>query len=102
MPAHIPPGADCTAAGLRRLAARSSDANQGRRPLSLAAIRDGMRRGETTRIGGMDRQTLRDHCPAGYAEHAREEGSTGSMRKAPKGLIDRKAPGPRAVPMRRN
>ena len=31
-----------------------------RRLLSLAAIRDGMDRGEAAKIGGMDRQTLRD------------------------------------------
>ncbi len=81
MPAHIPLRADYTAAELRRLAARSSDANQSRRLLSLAAIRDGMRRGEAARIGGMDRQTLRDWVHRFNAE-------------GPKGLIDRKAPGP--------
>jgi transposase len=34
--------------------------NQSRRLLSLAAVRDGMDRGEAARIGRMDRQTLRD------------------------------------------
>ena len=34
--------------------------NQSRRLLSLAAVRDGMDRGSAARIGGMDRQTLRD------------------------------------------
>jgi len=51
---------DFTARELRRLAARAKDANQGRRLLALAAVRDGMSRGETAKIGGMDRQTLRD------------------------------------------
>src|SRR3954447_3315811 len=35
-------------------------ANQSRRLLSLAAVVDGMNRTEAARIGGMDRQTLRD------------------------------------------
>jgi len=34
--------------------------NQSRRLLSLAAVRDGMDRGSAAKIGGMDRQTLRD------------------------------------------
>ena len=38
----------------------SKDVNQSRRLLSLAAVRDGMDRGAAARIGGMDRQTLRD------------------------------------------
>ena len=46
--------------GLRALARRSKDVNQSRRLLSLAAVRDGMDRGSAARIGGMDRQTLRD------------------------------------------
>ena len=45
---------------LRRLAARGKDAAQARRLLALAAVRDGMNRTEAARIGGMDRQTLRD------------------------------------------
>lgn len=51
---------DYSAAELRRLAARSKDANQSRRLLSLAAVLDGMNRADAARIGGMDRQTLRD------------------------------------------
>ena len=51
---------DYSATDLRRLAAASKNANQSRRLLSLAAIRDGMNRTEAARIGGMDRQTLRD------------------------------------------
>lgn len=51
---------DYSAPDLRRLAAASKDANQSRRLLSLAAVRDGMNRAEAAKIGGMDRQTLRD------------------------------------------
>src|SRR6202140_4039488 len=51
---------DYSAAELRTLARRSKDANQSRRLLSLAAVRDGMDRGSAAKIGGMDRQTLRD------------------------------------------
>lgn len=52
--------ADYTASELRRLARGSDDVNQSRRLLSLAAVVDGMNREDAARIGGMDRQTLRD------------------------------------------
>ena len=45
---------------LRRLAKGLKDANQSRRLLSLAAVLEGMNRADAARIGGMDRQTLRD------------------------------------------
>jgi transposase len=51
---------DLTPAELRRLAASSKHANQSRRLLSLAAVLEGRSREEAARIGGMDRQTLRD------------------------------------------
>src|SRR5229473_1279791 len=51
---------DFTAADLRRLAAKARDADQVRRLLALAAVYDGMDRETAARIGGMDRQTLRD------------------------------------------
>ena len=51
---------DYSAAELRRLAASSKHSNQSRRLLSLAAVLDGMNRTQAARIGGMDRQTLRD------------------------------------------
>src|ERR1700734_4006196 len=51
---------DYSAEALRALARRSKDANQSRRLLSLAAVREGIDRGSAARIGGMDRQTLRD------------------------------------------
>ena len=51
---------DYSAGELRRLAKRAKDNNQSRRLLSLAAVLDGMSRTDAARIGGMDRQTLRD------------------------------------------
>lgn len=51
---------DYTAEELRRLAAGTKNANQSRRLLALAAVLEGMNRTEAARIGGMDRQTLRD------------------------------------------
>ena len=51
---------DHSASDLRQLAAASMHANQSRRLLSLAAVVDGMDREQAARIGGMDRQTLRD------------------------------------------
>src|SRR5215212_8845077 len=52
--------ADFSTDELRRLAAASKHANQSRRLLSIAAVLDGMSRTDAARIGGMDRQTLRD------------------------------------------
>jgi transposase len=56
----VPIRTDHSAAELRRLAAMTKNANQSRRLLSLGAVLDGMNRTEAARIGGMDRQTLRD------------------------------------------
>ena len=60
MPAAVRLRTDYSAHELRRLAAATKNANQSRRLLSLAAVLDGMNRTEAARIGGMDRQTLRD------------------------------------------
>jgi len=51
---------DYDAGQLRGLAGKTRDANQARRLLAIAAVCDGMDRGDAARIGGMDRQTLRD------------------------------------------
>ena len=80
MPASVSLRADFTSSELRRLASGCVDANQARRLLSLAAVCDGMSRTDAARIGGMDRQTLRD-----WVHRFNEEG--------PDGLTDRKAPG---------
>jgi len=74
---------DLGADDLRRFAARAKDASQARRLLALAAALDGMNRSEAARIGGMDRQTLRD-----WAHRFNQHG--------PDGLIDVKPPGRRA------
>lgn len=63
-----------TAVELRGLAASSKHANQSRRLLSLAAVLDGMNRTEAARIGGMDRQTLRD-----WVHRFNERGPDGLM-----------------------
>jgi hypothetical protein len=52
--------ADCTASEVRRLAKRAKDAAQARRLLAIAAVLDGASREDAAKIGGMDRQTLRD------------------------------------------
>ena len=59
MPASVPLRRDFDARHLLN-SPRCKDARQSRRLLSLAAVYDGMSRGEAARIGGMDRQTLRD------------------------------------------
>src|ERR687898_42673 len=83
MPAAVRMRTDFSAGELRRLAAATKNANQSRRLLSLAAILDGMSRTEAARIGGMDRQTLRD-----WVHRFNEAG--------PDGLRDSWSSGPRA------
>jgi transposase len=65
---------------LRRLSARVKDAGQARRLLAIAAVLDGAAREEAGRIGGMDRQTLRD-----WVIRFNEQG--------PDGLINKSSPG---------
>jgi transposase len=60
MPSAVGLRTDLSAMELRRLAASTKNASQSRRLLSLAAVLDGMNRTDAARIGGMDRQTLRD------------------------------------------
>lgn len=60
MLAAVPLRTDFSARKLRRLAKQSWNNNQNRRLLSLAVVLDGMSRDDAARIGGMDRQTLRD------------------------------------------
>lgn len=82
MPRALELRLDFDAPVLRTLAKRCSDAKQARRLLSIASIYDGMSRGEAAKIGGMDRQILRD-----WVLRFNEAG--------PDGLIDKKAPGPK-------
>src|SRR5437868_9677137 len=51
---------DFKAGEVRRLAKRARDVGQARRLLAIAAVLDGASRAEAAKIGGMDRQTLRD------------------------------------------
>src|SRR2546422_11716617 len=51
---------DYTADEVRRVAKRAKDAAQARRLLAIAAVLDGASREAAAKIGGMDRQTLRD------------------------------------------
>ena len=60
MPSAVKLREDYSAEALRGLARRSENVNQSRRFLSLAGVKDGMGRGAAAKIGGMDRQTLRD------------------------------------------
>src|SRR5256886_1623729 len=56
----IPVRTDYAAGEVRRFAQRAKDAAQARRLLAIAAVLDGASREEAAKIGGMDRQTLRD------------------------------------------
>src|SRR4051812_42797096 len=77
----VPVRGDYTSKQLRALAKRSRDADQARRFLSIAAVVDGAPRAEAAKIGGMDRQTLRD-----WVHRFNDEG--------PDGLVNQTAPGP--------
>lgn len=82
MPAAVRLREDYSAEELRAMARRSKDVNQSRRLLSLAAVRDGMDRGSAAKVGGMDRQTLRDWVHRFNAS-------------GPDGLIDQWTKGPK-------
>ena len=62
---------------LRRLAKRCRDPRQVRRLLALAAAYDGMSRADAAKVGGMDRQTLRD-----WAHRFNEDGPDGLTNRA--------------------
>ena len=62
---------------LRCLAKHSRDPRQVRRLLALAAVYDGMSRAEAAKVGGMDRQTLRD-----WAHRFNDEGADGLTNRA--------------------
>ena len=72
MSAKIALRPDFSALPLRKLVQRCSDSQQTRRLLALAAVYDGMSRAEASKIGGMDRQTLRD-----WVHRFNEEGPDG-------------------------
>lgn len=82
MPSAVRLREDYSAGALRALARRSKAVNQSRRLLSLAAVRDGMDRGAAAKVGGMDRQTLRDWVHRFNAS-------------GPEGLIDNWTEGPK-------
>jgi transposase len=71
---------DFEADDLRGLAVKAKDVDQARRLLALAAVCDGMDREEAARIGGMDRQTLRD-----WVHRFNEEGPDGLINIKPSG-----------------
>lgn len=79
MPA-IPLRMDYDGASVRASARLAGEAQQVRRLLAIAAVYDGLDRATAARLGGMDRQTLRD-----WVHRFNEEG--------PEGVVDRKAPG---------
>src|ERR1700694_2092823 len=56
----VPIRTDYTASEVRRFANCAKDGAQARRLLALAAVLDGVSREEAAKLGGMDRQTLRD------------------------------------------
>jgi transposase len=75
---------DFDAAGLRRLARVSKDANQARRLLALATIYAGGTRSAAAEVGGVGLQIVRDWVMRFNAD-------------GPAGLLDRKAPGQPAL-----
>ncbi len=80
MSAAIAVREDFGADDLRGLAAKAKDADQARRLLAIAAVYDGMDRADAARIGGMDRQTLRD-----WVHRFNEQGGDGLINIKPSG-----------------
>ncbi len=72
MPAVVLLRSDFDATKLREVAKRCRDSRQTRRLLALAAVYGGMNRGEAAKVGGRDRQTLRD-----WVHRFNEEGMDG-------------------------
>lgn len=91
MPASVKLRTDYSAEALRRLAKNAKTVSQGRRLLSLAAVLDGMSRTDAARIGGMDRQTLRD-----WVHRFNEAGPDGLLNNRSKGPTPRLSPAQRA------
>src|SRR5690348_10447894 len=75
---------DFEADELRCMARAVKDVNQARRLLAIAAVYDGMDREEAARIGGMDRQTLRD-----WVHRFNEQGPDGLINIKPSGRPSR-------------
>ena len=76
--ASLPIRQDLSAAELRDLARKESDARVSRRLLGLAMALDGVSRGEAARQAGMDRQALRDvRYNAGGVDGLRDRGRSG-------------------------
>ena len=79
---------DYTSGDVRRIAQRVKNAAQARRLLAIAAVLDGSSREQAAKIGGMDRQTLRD-----WVIRFNEQGPDGLVNKsspgAPGKLIDK-------------
>jgi transposase len=74
----LPIRQDLSAADLRDLARKESDARVSRRLLALAMALDGISRGEAARHAGMDRQALRDvRYNAGGVDGLRDRGRSG-------------------------
>jgi transposase len=76
----LPIRSDLSAADLRDLARKESDARVSRRLLALAMALDGISRGEAARQAGMDRQALRDwvvRYNAGGVNGLRDRGRSG-------------------------
>jgi transposase len=71
---------DYDARSVRELAKGAGDGDQVRRLLAIAAVYEGMSREDAARLGGMDRQTLRD-----WVHRFNQEGAAG--------LVNRAAPG---------
>ena len=71
---------DYTSGDVRRVAQRVKNAAQARRLLAIAAVLDGSSRDQAAKIGGMDRQTLRDWVIRFNAQ-------------GPDGLVNKSSPG---------
>ena len=88
----IPLRTDYDAADVRGLARKSSDPDQVRRLLAIAAVYDGMRRAEAAAVGGMDRQSL-----CNWVHRFNADGPEGVHDRKPSGAVAKLTAGEKAA-----
>jgi hypothetical protein len=81
----IPERTDYTAREVRRCAKHAKDAAQAPRLLAISAVLDGASREDAARIGGVDRQTLRD-----WVIRLNEQGPDGLVNMTEKAAKEKK------------
>ncbi len=88
----IPLRTDYDAADMRGLARKAGDPDQVRGLLAIAAVYDGMNRAAAAKVGGMDRQSLRD-----WVHRFNADGPEGWHDRKPSGAVPKLTVGEKAA-----